>query len=82
MKQCKSCKKIYPDKYSRCPYCGSFSRSKSASFLLWLCHNVYLGIIKGSENVIIFSDHLFLLCKNKGRRCALNPFAKSINTNL
>ena len=40
MKQCRSCKRVYPNKYRRCPHCGSFSRSENVSFFTWLRYNI------------------------------------------
>ena len=40
MKQCRSCKKVYSNKYRRCPHCGSSSRTENVSFFTWLRHNI------------------------------------------
>jgi len=45
MKQCRSCKRVYSDKHSRCPHCGSFSRSENVSFFAWLRYNVYYILV-------------------------------------
>ena len=40
MKQCRACKKVYSNKYRRCPHCGSYSRTENVSFFTWLRHNI------------------------------------------
>jgi len=40
MKQCRTCKKVYSNKYRRCPHCGSYSRTENVSFFTWLRHNI------------------------------------------
>lgn len=40
MKQCRSCKKVYSNKYRCCPHCGSYSRTENVSFFTWLRHNI------------------------------------------
>ena len=60
MKICRFCKKIYSNKYRRCPRCGSFSRSEDVSFLIWLRYNIYYILIILLVFILLFILYILI----------------------